>query len=184
MAISATEMFRRHPECLSETARTHLADGADLSGLPSLRFTRDVSDSIAINRIEGGAVILAGSGMCTGGRVRNHLKHNLWRKECGIVFVGYAAEGTPARRIIDGAECVRLSGEELRVRAKIWTINGFCALAGRSDLLRWLARTGKPRKVLLVHGELERGMSAMVKSLGDLGQACHAPAPGERVVLD
>ncbi len=74
---------------------------------------------MALNRIKGGAVILAGSGMCTGGRVRHHLKHNLWRKNAGVIFVGYAASGTPARRIIDGAETVRLFGEDIRVQARI-----------------------------------------------------------------
>jgi metallo-beta-lactamase family protein len=184
MAISATEIFRRYPSGLGEAARARLAHGEDLFGLPILHFTRDVGESMAINRIEGGAVILAGSGMCTGGRVRHHLKHNLWRKDAGVIFVGYAAEGTPARRIIDGADHVRLFGEDIGVRARIWTINGFSAHAGRRDLLAWLEHTGHPRKVLLVHGEPARGMSALDGRLGELGMDRTMPAMGERIVLD
>jgi metallo-beta-lactamase family protein len=183
MAISATEIFRRHPECLNESARRQLAH-ADLFNLPGLRFTRDASESMAINTIAGGAVILAGSGMCTGGRVRHHLKHNLWRKEAAVVFVGYAVEGTPARRIIDGAGSVRLFDQEIGVRARIYTINGFSAHAGQRDLLAWVARTGDPRKVLLVHGEPDRGMSAFAQQLGAKGIHSHVPAPHERFEFD
>jgi metallo-beta-lactamase family protein len=182
MAISATEIFRRHPECLNDSARARLVE-TDLFDLPGLRFTRDASESMAINAVEGGAVILAGSGMCTGGRVRHHLKHNLWRKEAAVIFVGYAVEGTPARRIIDGARSVRLFGQDIGVRAKIWTINGFSAHAGQRDLLGWVAQTGKPRKVLLVHGEPERGMSAMAERLRAQGIESHVPALHERFAL-
>jgi metallo-beta-lactamase family protein len=183
MAISATEIFRRHPECLNESARERLVD-ADLFDLPRLRFTRDASESMAINTITGGAVILAGSGMCTGGRVRHHLKHNLWRKEAAVIFVGYAVEGTPARRIIDGAGSVRLFDQEIGVRARIYTINGFSAHAGQRDLLAWIARTGRPRKVLLVHGEPDRGMPVLAERLGAQGIESHMPAPHERFVFD
>ncbi len=180
MAISATEIFQRYPECLGDDPRLH--DG-DLFELPRLRLTRDTADSMAINRIEGGAVILAGAGMCTGGRVLHHLKHNLWRENAAVVFVGYAAEGTPARRIIDGAKTMRLFGVDVRVRAKIWTINGFSAHAGRSDLTAWLAHTGRPRSVFLVHGEPARGMDAFAEHLGAQGHACHRPRPHERIEL-
>lgn len=183
MAISATAIFRRYPELLNDAARTQVM-AEDPFALPGLRFTRDVGESMTINSIEGGAVILAGSGMCTGGRVRHHLRHNLWRKEAAVIFVGYAAEGTPARQIIDGAGTVRLAGEEIRVRAKIWTINGFSAHAGQRDLLQWVAQTGRPRKVLLVHGEPERGMSALATRLSADGIDCAMPEPDERFRLD
>lgn len=184
MAISATSIFARYPESLGEEARTRIAEGGDPFGLPTLRFTRDASESMAINKIDGGAVILAGSGMCTGGRVRHHLKHNLWRKDAGVIFVGYAAEGTPARRIIDGAEYVRILGEEIRVRARIWTINGFSAHAGQDDLLSWVGHTGAPRKVLLVHGEPGRGMQPLAERLRQSGLHIEMPAQGERVTID
>lgn len=184
MAISATSIFARYPESLGEESRARLAAGGDPFDLPTLRFTRDAGESMAINKIEGGAVILAGSGMCTGGRVRHHLKHNLWRKDAGVIFVGYAAEGTPARRIIDGAGYARILGEDIRVRAKIWTINGFSAHAGQDDLLKWIAHTGSPRKVLLVHGEPSRGMQPLAEHMQQAGLHVEMPAQGERVALD
>ncbi|WP_426663907.1 MBL fold metallo-hydrolase RNA specificity domain-containing protein [Rhodanobacter aciditrophus] len=181
MAISATEIFRRHPECFDRPFLDQLRD-SDPFAMPGLRFTRDVAQSMAINRIERGAVILAGSGMCTGGRVRHHLKHNLWRERCSIVFVGYAAEGTLARRIVDGAKSVRLLGEEIQVRAQVWTINGFSAHAGQGALLDWLGTTPR-RKVFLVHGEYERGMTAMARVLEQRGIASQMPGMHEPILL-
>jgi len=182
MAISATEIFARYPEHLGAAARGRLAHGIDLFGLPTLHFTRDTTESMALNRIKGGAVILAGSGMCTGGRVRHHLLRNISRKEAGVIFVGYAAQGTPARRIIDGAETVRLLGEDVRVRARIWTINGFSAHAGQHDLLNWLA-SAAPGKVVLVHGERQRGLSALSARVGSLGMDCVVPEQGQTITL-
>jgi metallo-beta-lactamase family protein len=155
MAISATAIFKRHPECYDEETAGLFREGRDPLSLPGLHFTRETQDSIAINRIGGGAVIMAGSGMCTGGRIRHHLRHNLWRRDSSIVFVGYAASGSLARSIIDGAERVHLFGEEIPVAANIHTINGFSAHADQAELLAWHRRTGKPERTFLVHGELE-----------------------------
>jgi metallo-beta-lactamase family protein len=110
---------------------------------------------MALNRISGGAVIIAGSGMCTGGRVRHHLKHNLWRQDSSVVFVGFAARGTLARRIVDGATEVRIFGEDIPVRAHIYTIGGFSAHADRDELLSWHQQLGNPQRTFLVHGEEE-----------------------------
>jgi metallo-beta-lactamase family protein len=152
MAISATEIFRRHPESYDEKTAEMFRDGHDPFQLPGLHFTRETASSIAINNIRGGAIILAGSGMATGGRISHHLKHNLWRPECSVVFVGYAAEGTPARRIIDGAPHVRILDEDIPVRARIHTINGFSAHADQAALLTWQQATQAGR-TFLVHGE-------------------------------
>lgn len=154
MAISATEIFRRHPECYDESTAELLREGRDPFALPGLRFTRDTADSMALNRIGGGAVILAGSGMATGGRVRHHLRHNLGRSDCSVVLVGFAAQGTLARQLVDGAKVVRLFGDEVPVRARIHTINGFSAHADRDELLDWHRRVGAAR-TFLVHGEEE-----------------------------
>lgn len=183
MAITATEIFRRHPECLRDSFIEELA-GHEPLAFAGLKFSRTVADSQALNRIEGGAVILAGSGMCTGGRVRHHLKYNLWRRECGVAFVGYAAVGTLARTIIDGAKEIRLFGEPVAVKAKTWTINGFSAHAGRSELLGWLDQCGKPRETLLVHGEADRGMAAMEKSLREKGWDSRRPEPHQPIELE
>ncbi|HLJ18568.1 MAG TPA: MBL fold metallo-hydrolase [Stellaceae bacterium] len=150
MAISATEIFRRHPEaCKPELLR----DGKDPLALPGLHMVRETAQSMAINHISGGAVIMAGNGMATGGRVRHHLKHNLWRRESSVVFVGFAAKGTLAREIIDGARQVEVLGEEIPVRAHIHTINGFSAHADQAELLAWRAAIKGAETTFLVHGE-------------------------------
>lgn len=164
MAISATEIFRRHPECYDTETLKISRDGNDPFSLPGLHFTRQTAESIAINQLDGGAVIMAGSGMCTGGRVRHHLKHNIWDKRNSIVFVGYAAQGTLARRIIDGADKVRIFGEEFPVNAEIYTIGGFSAHADQAELLAWHHKTGEPQTTYLVHGE-EKSMQTFSKLL-------------------
>jgi len=164
MAISATEIFRRHPECYDTETLKISRDGNDPFDLPGLHFTRETAESIAINQIDGGAIIMAGSGMCTGGRIRHHLKHNLWDKKNSIVFVGYAARGTLARRIIDGAEKVRIFGEEFPVNADIYTIGGFSAHADQAELLAWHGQTGNPTTTYLVHGE-EKSMQSFSRLL-------------------
>ena len=152
MAISATEIFRRHPECFEPATAKLFQDGHDPLDLPGLHFTRETAESVAINNIHGGAIIMAGSGMCTGGRVRHHLQHNLGREDSSIVFVGYAAVGTLARRIIDGAKQVIIFGENIPVKARIYTINGFSAHADEAELLTWQKQTSAKR-TFLVHGE-------------------------------
>jgi metallo-beta-lactamase family protein len=183
MAVSATEIMRRHPECFRGEARRVLEGGADPFAQPGLRLLRDASESIALGRLTGGAVIMAGSGMCTGGRVRHHLQHNLWREQSSVVFVGYAAPGTLARRIIDGADSVEIFGEKVRVRARIHTINGFSGHADQRELLSWHAAAGRPRTTFLVHGEPDRGMGRMAELLEARGCRTARPARGERVTL-
>jgi len=167
MAISATQIFRRHPECYDAQTRELFHSGRDPFDFPGLHFTRETAESMAINQIAGGAVIMAGSGMCTGGRVRHHLKHNLGRERSSIVFVGYAARGTLARYIVDGAENVNIFGEEYAVRADVYTIGGFSAHAGQKELLDWHRGTGKPDVTFLVHGEKD-SMSAFRRLLGEV----------------
>ncbi len=154
MAISATEIFKRHPECYSAEVAELFRTGHDPFNLPGLHFTRDTDDSMSINQITGGAVIMAGSGMCTGGRVRHHLQHNLGRNNASIVFVGFAAKQTLARYIIDGAKTVNLFGKEVPVRARIYTINGFSAHADQAELLAW-HREIAAEMTFLVHGDDE-----------------------------
>lgn len=153
MAISATEIFKRHPECYEPATAELFREGRDPFHLPGLQFTRETAASIAINHIGGGAVIMAGSGMCTGGRIRHHLQNNISREECSVLFVGYAATGTLARHVIDGAKEVKIYGEKIAVRAKIHTINGFSAHADQAELLDWHNKIGNPERTFLVHGE-------------------------------
>lgn len=183
MAISATEIYRRHLDLVDSEWQQGLSDD-DPFDMPGLQFVREASESRKLNGVHGGAVIMAGSGMCTGGRVRHHLRHNIWREEAGIVFVGFAAHGTPARRIVDGADHVPLLGDDIAVHAGIWTINGFSGHADQSMLLDWLGRAGKPRKIFLVHGEPGRGMDALAEALTGRGDNVARPQLHERVTLD
>ncbi|NLZ17932.1 MAG: MBL fold metallo-hydrolase [Desulfobulbaceae bacterium] len=162
MAISATEIFRNHPECFDEETWQVLVTGRDPFSLPGLHFTRDTADSVALKNMDG-AVIIAGSGMATGGRIRHHLRNNLWKHEAAVVFVGFAAQGTLARTIIDGAEEVRIHQDEIAVNARIYTINGFSAHADQKELLAWHAQT-KAKRTYLIHGE-ESNMQAFASLL-------------------
>jgi metallo-beta-lactamase family protein len=166
MAISATQIFKRHPECYDKQTAELFSTGRDPFKFSGLHFTRETAESMAINKISSGAVIMAGSGMCTGGRVRHHLKQHLGREHCSIVFVGYAARGTLARSIVDGAKTVSIFGEEYPVRAQIHTIGGFSAHAGQTDLLEWHRHTGSPEITFLVHGEKDN-MNTFSHLLGD-----------------
>jgi len=180
MAIAAIDVYRRHPECYDAEAAALLQGGGDLFGFAGLHLVRATTASMALNRIGGGAVIIAGSGMCTGGRVRHHLVHNLPRANASIVFVGFAAQGTPARRIIDGAPSINLFGEEVPVRAQVHTINGFSAHADQRELLQWHARAGGARRTILVHGE-QGAMQAFAALLKDVPVTM--PSPGARLQL-
>ena len=184
MAISATEIFRRHPECFDHETADRLSHGWKLLDLPGLHFTRTPESSMAINNIVSGAVVLAGSGMCTGGRIRHHLKHNLWREQCSVIFVGFAAPHTLGRRIIEGAERVRIFGEEIQVRAQIHTLNGFSAHADHDRLLDWHRHTGKPRTTFLVHGDPDRGMAGIRDALKQQGHHVVIPHLHQAVELD
>jgi metallo-beta-lactamase family protein len=164
MAMSATEIYRKHPECFPEAVAREIATNDPFS-VPALSTTPETADSRALNRITGGALILAGSGMCTGGRIRHHLRHNLSNRDCGVIFVGFAAHGTMARQIIDGAKSVRIFGEEVAVRARIHTINGFSAHADQAELLAWHRQIRDVGQTFLVHGEAEV-MNSFAKSLG------------------
>jgi metallo-beta-lactamase family protein len=180
MAISATEIFARHPESLKPDAAALFHDGRDPFHCPGLHFTRETADSMAINRIRTGAIIMAGAGMGTGGRIQHHFKHNLWRPECSIVFVGYASKGTPARAIIDGAKSVHLFGEDIAVRAHIQSIGGFSAHADQQGLLAWRGAVKDVETTFLVHGE-QPVMQTFAKLLP--GTRVEMPAPHQEYEL-
>ncbi len=180
MAVAAIEVYRAHPECYDAEAAALIAGGGDLFGFEGLHLVRSTAESMALNAIAGGAVIIAGSGMATGGRVRHHLVHNLPRASASIVFVGFAAQGTPARRIIDGAPSITLFGEEIPVRAAVHTINGFSAHADQAELLRWHTQAGGAERTVLVHGE-SQAMHAFAALLP--GVPVSMPGPAEHLVL-
>lgn len=154
MATSATALYKSHRELFDDESWAIINSGDSCLDFPGLRFTKDASESMALNPMGDGVVIISAAGMCTGGRILHHLKHNLWREETHLVFVGYQAEGTLGRRLLEGAESVRVMGEPIRVRARVHTINGFSAHAGQTELVEWLGtmRDAGPR-VYLTHGE-------------------------------
>jgi metallo-beta-lactamase family protein len=153
MAIEATEVYARHV-ALYDTEAAMLWDRQQReSQLPNLHFTRTAAQSMRLNRIRSGAIIIAGSGMCDGGRIRHHLKHNIWRRDCSLILVGFQAKGTTGRALVDGARYIRLWGETIRVGASVHTIGGLSAHADQDGLVDWSAQfKGRP-PVLLVHGE-------------------------------
>jgi metallo-beta-lactamase family protein len=154
MAVDVTKVFRRHRECMDEEARQLLSSGKPLFRFPGLKLVRQTRESKAINRIRGSCIIMAGSGMCTAGRIKHHLVRNVSRPESTLVFVGYQAGGTLGRLLVDGEPVVRILGTQHEVRARIAQIHGFSAHADRTGLLRWLGHLKRPpRRVFLVHGE-------------------------------
>jgi len=150
MAIEATEVYARFRYLYGAKL---FRDGGDRPQLRNLVATKTSEESMAVNRIESGAIIIAGSGMCTGGRVLHHLKHNLWRSQCHVVIVGYQPTGTLGRRLVDGVEYIRLWRQTIKVNAKIHTIGGLSAHADQSGLLDWYAGFKNRPPVCLVHGE-------------------------------
>ncbi len=154
LAIKATEIFRRHWDYYDHQTKELVKSGENPLELANLRYTLTAEESRAINSAQGPAVVISASGMANAGRIKHHLRHNIWRPGASIVFVGFQAEGTPGRRIVDGAPTVRILGEELSVKAKVYTIGGFSAHAGQTQLLDWLSHFRNPDvQVYLVHGE-------------------------------
>ena len=153
MAAKVVGVYDRHEDLFDAEARRVWREKPHPFRLPNLRFTVDVAQSQGINRIEGGAVIIAGSGMCNGGRIRHHLRHNLGSVRNHLVIVGYQANGTLGRRLVDGAGRVRIFGEEVPVKLQRHTIGGLSAHADQAGLLEWYGRIGNRPPVVLVHGE-------------------------------
>ena len=184
MAIRVTEVFERHPELFDDEMTELLREKKSPFDFPGLKLARTVNESKAINGIKGTALIIAGSGMCTGGRVKHHLVQNISRPDSTILFVGYQAVGTLGRHIVDGAEEVRILGQLHPVRARVTQISGFSAHADRDELLRWLSGLRKPpRKTFVVHGEAEAA-DHFARYLRDKrGWETAVPAYKDRVVL-
>lgn len=185
MAISVTEIFKKHPELFDEETRALIRRGIQPCDLPGLTMSNTVDQSKAINHIKGTAIIIAGAGMCTGGRIKHHLKNNLSRPESTILFVGYQAIGTLGRVIQDRPAEVRLFGEMQPLNARIEKISGFSAHADRDELMRWITLLKKaPRRVFITHGEPDAA-NAFKKLLNEkTGWPCTVPEYRQEIVLD
>ncbi len=156
MAIRVTEVFKDHPEMFDEQMTETIRQNRSPFDFPGLTMTRTTNGSKAINYIRGTVIIIAGSGMCTGGRVKHHLANNISKPETTVLFVGYQANGTLGRSILNGAEKVRILGQKREVNAKIARIHGFSGHADQSELIRWLAAfKAPPKNIFVVHGETD-----------------------------
>jgi len=153
MAIEATDVYMRHLDLYDRDAQRVRERHGNPLRLPNLHLSRTANQSMGINRIRSGALIIAGSGMCTGGRIKHHLKHNIWRSNTRVLFVGFQARGTLGRALVDGAREITLWGETMRVAASIHTIGGFSAHADQDGLLQWYGAIDGHPPVSLVHGE-------------------------------
>lgn len=184
MATEVTGITARHMEIFDAEARALALGKQDAQHSIRLKFTETLEDSKSLNRIESGAVIVAASGMCDGGRIRHHLKHRLGDPRTTVLFVGFQAAGTLGRRLVDGASTVRIFGQEIAVRAAVVTLGGFSAHADQSALLTWLKgfRT-KPGSVCLVHGEREITQLFSARIATELGWQSHIPVRGETLAI-
>jgi metallo-beta-lactamase family protein len=185
MAVRVTEVFRRHSELFDAETMELLAKGQHPCDFPGLVMSSSVAQSKAINHISGTAIIIAGSGMCTGGRIKHHIAANIEREASTLMFVGYQARGTLGRILLERADTIRIHGQTKQVRAQITKINGFSAHAGQDELLRWAKKQAKaPRKLFVVHGEPEAS-AALEKAIQQkLGWETMVPAYGDEVTLD
>jgi metallo-beta-lactamase family protein len=161
MAISATETYANYRHLYGAKL---FGPDSHLPNLPNFHETMSTEESMTINQIESGAIIIAGSGMCSGGRIHHHLKNNIWRPQCHLVIVGFQAHGTLGRRLVDGVAEIKLWGEKYPVRAQVHTIGGLSAHADQADLLDWYAGFANRPPVYLVHGE-ERAQKALANRM-------------------
>ncbi|PIQ89325.1 MAG: MBL fold hydrolase [Candidatus Omnitrophica bacterium CG11_big_fil_rev_8_21_14_0_20_42_13] len=154
MAIDVTKVFKKYPEYFDEETKNLVESGESPFGFSLLKTISSINESKAINSIKGSSIIMAGSGMCTGGRIKHHLVNNIARPESTIVFVGYQAEGTLGRQILERPKKVRIFGHNHRVSARIEKINGFSAHADKNELLKWVSHfKNNPQKIFIIHGE-------------------------------
>jgi len=183
MAIEASQVYWSHPELYDAAATAVRRRTGSMPSLPNLTLCRSAEESMAINQLRGGAIVIAGSGMCTGGRIVHHLRHNLGRPECDVVFTGYQAVGTLGRAIVEGRPRVRIFGEEVAVAARVHTLGGFSAHGDQEDLLRWHAGIeGKPH-TYLVHGESD-GATGLRDALHARGVTAAVARTGQQVNLE
>jgi len=183
MAIEASKVYWEYHHLYDEEATRLRLENGGMPLLPNLKLSRSVEDSMAINLIRSGAIVIAGSGMCNGGRIVHHLRHNLGREETQVLITGFQAHGSLGRRLVDGEETVRIHGQEVPVRAAIHTLGGFSAHGDQDDLARWYECMQRRPPVYLVHGERE-SQEAFAEYLGRRARAeVRLPRPGDTLDL-
>ncbi|NQS76714.1 MAG: MBL fold metallo-hydrolase [Peptococcaceae bacterium] len=178
LATAATEVFMDHHDFFDEEAADLIPEDEDMHQIPGIKFTKTVAESMALNKADR-VIIISASGMCDAGRIRHHLKYNLWRPESTVLFVGFQADGSLGRQILDGRQCVRIFGDEIAVKADIKVIEGYSSHADQAGLVQWVKGFRRPpREVFIVHGEqeasaaladllrIETGLEVTIPSLG------------------
>ena len=183
MATKVVEVYDGHESLFDEDAQEVWRGRPHPFRLPNLRYTESVEESRGINAHERGAIIIAGAGMCNGGRIVHHFKHNLWRENCHLIFPGFQAKGTLGRNIVDGAENVKILHQRIAVKAKVHTLGGFSAHAGQSQLLDWVSHFEHHPELYLVHGELEKMQALQLALRERLNWIANIPEPGEQIAL-
>ncbi len=185
LATSATEVFLKNLDCLDEFVQEDIREGKRPLDFNGLRFTQSVDESKELNATANQSIIISASGMCEVGRIKHHLKHNLWRKDSTILFVGYQAVGTLGRKIVDGAKSVKLFGEEIGVNADIRYIEGFSGHADKNGLIDFVgAFTNKPKQIYLVHGDEEAQFELAEELENKFGIPVEIPMRGDVYDVD
>ncbi len=184
MVTKVTRITGQHMELFDDNARELAGWQALGREVPMVHFTASVEESMALNKIRSGAIIISASGMCTAGRIKHHLRHNLPRRECSVVITGFQARGTLGRKLVDGAERVRIFGHDVPVRASIHTVGGLSAHADQAALLAWSAGfDNPPNHTFVVHGEETAALTFAERLQTDHGWAVTVPRPGQRFDL-
>ena len=185
MAAKATEVFKRHRECYDAEAREMIANGQKPLSFPELKLSRTTDESKAINKAKSPVIIMSTSGMCTAGRIKHHLAHNITKKEASLVFCGYQAHGTLGRLILEGKKEIRIHGRYLPVRATVRQINGVSGHADQPALLAWLAGfSKKPKRVFVVHGENDSAKTFAELIRRELKLDAVVPEYGQVIAID
>jgi metallo-beta-lactamase family protein len=185
LAVNATEIFIKHPDCFNDDMMKIIKEGGTPLDFPNLHYVRTTEESKRLNDTAKGSIIISASGMCTAGRIKYHLQNNLYKSESSVIFVGYQAEGTLGRMLVDGAKLVRVYAESVVVNAKIHTLGGFSGHADRDALLEWMSSIKNPKlHVFVVHGE-DKAAESFAQTVKDrFGVSVSAPAWGEIIDLN
>ncbi len=185
MAVNVTDVFKKHTDLFDDEMIERLSKGNSPFHFPNLKMVRTVNESKAINMMRGTFIVIAGSGMCTGGRVKHHLVNNISKPNTAVLFVGYQAAGTLGRHIVDGAKEARILGKKYKVKARIIRIHGFSGHADRDELMRWLSGLKKPpKKVFVVHGEAEAAHNFADYLIEKNGWQVSVPKYHDTVILE
>jgi len=183
MAIRATRLYNKYENELSQESQEFMQESGSIFDFSYLDYVQTPEESKKINDIESGAIIIAGAGMCNGGRILHHFKHRLWNEKNAVVFVGFQANGTLGRKIVEGAEFIELYGEKIKVNSTIHTVNGFSAHADQRQLIEWIQTFERLEKIYLVHGEEDKQLLFKEELLNKLTLKAHIVKYKEHIYI-